>query len=521
VFQRHRRRSTCATTTRSTPIGSPPSSRPGIHEWQLTSRRGRRVVFITTRISEGLVARHREAEIRDLIIFEIWGNTTGSPPSWCKRAFEDSDDEKMTGYPGPCRAHLRRRGTPKRSIPGTTASLCKRPCFHTITLDRVNEPGAISRQQPTPGCPNAIDETGVWGWPVSTTTSTASSSRGLRGGYSNTRRRSVSRRPDSRLALLRSLGRRHASLALYPLERFPKLFIVGRTSARNLISTSTQSASMRVRQPPVSRPALAIGRGTRRGPRRTPKPRWWNLLDGIPQGFLGNADCHAWVYNTRSDHRPARRAHEGATTKGRFADSRTTSISGGAPALTAGLEFGIRRPDPAPIQRRDHRAIDVKITPAAITSAVKQPRGSRTPRARDRAGAPNTRASAGEYTTPPPAMSENVATNRCRAPNAGDGTHRGPTRSHYNARLSARRVEPKHLHTPSPGEGQRQTSRSDAGLAPFEARPPRDSACRSRRYPPGSSNWSSRPAGDLHRRAPMAPVYSTRLPRNIAGSLNG
>ena len=164
-----RRRSTCATTTRSTPSGSRRSSPAGSSEWLLN--------FATLQTGgfadEDLVKdgwTDISQRIRDRIV-ETVATATEFTPELAERAFEDSDDEKMEEIRARGRRRRRRRARPpRRSSPGTANSASGRAST-TSTCRRTTSRAATS-STPTARASSASTRPAC-GSRASTTSSTA------------------------------------------------------------------------------------------------------------------------------------------------------------------------------------------------------------------------------------------------------------------------------------------------------------------------------------------------------------
>ncbi len=150
------------------------------------------------------------------------------------KAYEDSDDEKMTEIRARVDALVANRNTAEALKPWYR-QLCKRPCFHDEYLDAYNEPGTYLIDTNGKGV-ERIDESGVWangehyeldcliyasGFEVGT-------EYARRAGFETTGRRGE-KLSEHWAGGMQSLHGIH-------VHGFPNLFVVGPTQGANLIS---------------------------------------------------------------------------------------------------------------------------------------------------------------------------------------------------------------------------------------------------------------------------------------------
>ena len=231
--------------------------------------------------------------IRDRVVTLM---TQGVPgPEAMLRAYEDSDDEKMT--------EIRERVDAVVNDPATAEGLkpwfrqlCKRPCFHDEYLQAYNEPGTHLIDTDGKGV-ERIDETGVWVNGVHYELDCNIFASGFEVGTTYARR-----------AGYETIGRDGVSLSDYWAEGmrtkhglhvhgFPNLFIVAPNQAANLISNVTQNYSETGRTM-----AAVIGHAEEVGAVQVEvtadaEQAWVDLLEGNTRGFMGNSDCTPGYYN--------------------------------------------------------------------------------------------------------------------------------------------------------------------------------------------------------------------------------
>ena len=156
----HRRRSTCAATTRSTPSGSRRSSRAGSGKW-LTNFATLLGFGLTDEdlVQDGWTDLARRVQRRVLAIVDE-NPGIELTPELIQRAYEASDDEKMEDIRARCDAIVQDPATAEALKPWYR-QLCKRPCFHDEYLQAYNRPSCHLVDTDGKGV-ERIDETGVW-----------------------------------------------------------------------------------------------------------------------------------------------------------------------------------------------------------------------------------------------------------------------------------------------------------------------------------------------------------------------
>jgi cation diffusion facilitator CzcD-associated flavoprotein CzcO len=233
--------------------------------------------------------------IRDRVVAEMSKPGAELGPETLQRAFEDSDDEKMTEIRARVDAIVDDAATAEALKPWYR-QLCKRPCFHDEYLQAYNEPGAHLVDTDGKGV-ERIDETGVWvggvhyeldclifasGFEFSTEQAKGSGFETIgRGGET----------------LAKHWAEGMQSLHGIHVHGFPNLFIVGLTQGANLISNITHNlteAGTTIAS--VVAHALETGADEVEVTEEAER-RWVELLESSSMSFLGNADCTPGYYN--------------------------------------------------------------------------------------------------------------------------------------------------------------------------------------------------------------------------------
>ena len=232
--------------------------------------------------------------IRDRVIAEMGSGAEFTPDSF-RKAYEESDDEKMT--------EIRARVEAIVSDPATAEALkpwyrqlCKRPCFHDEYLQAYNVPTCHLVDTDGKGV-ERIDETGVWvggehydldllifasGFEVGTEYS-------RRSGYETVGRDGESL-SDHWADGMQTMHGMH-------VHGFPNLFILGMTQAGNLISNITSNlveagtsvAAVVAHAEEVGAEEVEVTEDAEQA--------WVGLIEGSPTAFLGSPDCTPGYYN--------------------------------------------------------------------------------------------------------------------------------------------------------------------------------------------------------------------------------
>lgn len=155
------------------------------------------------------------------------------------RAYEDSDDEKMTEIRARVDAIVDDQATAKALKPWYR-QLCKRPCFHDDYLQAYNELGTHLVDTDGKGV-ERVDETGVWVGGTHYEVDCLIFASGFEVGTSYARRAGFETVGRGGLTLTDRWADGMQTLHGMHVHGFPNLFIVGPTQAANLISNVTSN----------------------------------------------------------------------------------------------------------------------------------------------------------------------------------------------------------------------------------------------------------------------------------------
>jgi cation diffusion facilitator CzcD-associated flavoprotein CzcO len=150
------------------------------------------------------------------------------------KAYEDSDDEKMTEIRARVDALVTDRGTAEALKPWYR-QLCKRPCFHDEYLDAYNEPGTHLIDTDGKGV-ERIDDTGVWANGEHYDLDCIIYASGFEVGTDYARRAGFETVGRDGETLSEHWADGMQSLHGIHVHGFPNLFVVGPTQGANLIS---------------------------------------------------------------------------------------------------------------------------------------------------------------------------------------------------------------------------------------------------------------------------------------------
>jgi len=232
--------------------------------------------------------------IRDRVVQLV---SDGEPfsPETLRRAYEESDDDKMT--------EIRSRVDAVVADPATAEALkpwyrqlCKRPCFHDEYLQTYNRPNVHLVDTDGKGV-ERIDERGVWVGGRHYDLDCIVFASGFEVGTEQSRRTGfeVVGRDGRTLGDHWSDGMR--TLHGIHVNGFPNLYIMGITQGANLISNIPHNF-VEAGATIAAVVAAAEARGaTEVEVTADAEEAWVTLLEGNPMAFMGNADCTPGYYN--------------------------------------------------------------------------------------------------------------------------------------------------------------------------------------------------------------------------------
>jgi cation diffusion facilitator CzcD-associated flavoprotein CzcO len=216
-------------------------------------------------------------------------------PELMLRAYEDSDDEKMT--------EIRARVDAIVGDPATAAALkpwyrqlCKRPCFHDEYLQAFNVPTCHLVDTDGKGV-ERIDETGVWVNGVHHELDVIIFASGFEVGTETSRRSGFETTGRNGETLTEHWADGMLSLHGLHVRGFPNLFVVGPGQGANLISNITQNLTEAgTTIATIIRHALDTGADE---VEVTPdaEATWVSMLEDNPRSFGGNPECTPGYYN--------------------------------------------------------------------------------------------------------------------------------------------------------------------------------------------------------------------------------
>ena len=230
--------------------------------------------------------------IRDRIMADAAGELS---PAAFRRAYEDSDDEKMEEIRARCDEIVNDPATAEALKPWYR-QLCKRPCFHDDYLDAYNEPGTRLIDTDGKGV-ERIDETGVWVNGEHFELDCLIYASGFEVGTAFTRRAGfdVTGRDGERLSEHWAEGMQ--SLHGIHVHGFPNLFVVGPTQGANLISNVPHNLTDAGRTI-----ATIIAHAEEVGADQVEvtaeaEQAWVAKIETSDRGFFGNLECTPGYYN--------------------------------------------------------------------------------------------------------------------------------------------------------------------------------------------------------------------------------
>ncbi len=233
--------------------------------------------------------------IRDRVLAEMGKPDAVLGPEIIAKAFEDSDDEKMTEIRARVDAIVQDEATAEALKPWYR-QLCKRPCFHDEYLQAYNEPGAHLVDTDGKGV-ERIDETGVWVGGVHYELDCLIFASGFEVGTEYSRRSGYETIGRGGITLSDRWADGMQTMHGMHVHDFPNLFIVGLTQAGNLISNITHNLTEAGSSiAAIVSHALEVG-ATEVEVTAEAEQAWVAQLESSAMSFLGNADCTPGYYN--------------------------------------------------------------------------------------------------------------------------------------------------------------------------------------------------------------------------------
>ncbi len=231
--------------------------------------------------------------IRDRVIAEI--NSSGVGPDTLQRAYEASDDEKMSEIRARVDAIVRDPATAEALKPWYR-QLCKRPCFHDEYLQTYNRPNVRLIDTSGKGV-ERIDATGVWAAGVHYDLDCLIFASGFEVGTEQARRSGFETVGRNGRTLSECWAEGMRSMHGIHVHGFPNLFIVSLTQAANLISNVTHNlveagttiATVVAHALKTESVAVEVTEAAEQA--------WLQLFAGNTLSLLGAADCTPGYYN--------------------------------------------------------------------------------------------------------------------------------------------------------------------------------------------------------------------------------
>ncbi|KLR59918.1 putative flavoprotein involved in K+ transport [Actinobacteria bacterium IMCC26207] len=233
--------------------------------------------------------------IRDRVVAEMSVPGVEFGPETVKRAFDESDDEKMNEIRSRVDAIVNDPATAEHLKPWYR-QLCKRPCFHDEYLQAYNEPGAHLIDTAGLGV-ERIDATGVWVAGEHYELDCLIFASGFEVGTEHARRAGFETTGRNNEALSEHWAEGMTTLHGINVYGFPNLFIVGPNQGANLISNITHNlVEAGTTVAATIAHAAACGAETVEVTEQA-EQAWIDLLDGMGTSIFGNLDCTPGYYN--------------------------------------------------------------------------------------------------------------------------------------------------------------------------------------------------------------------------------
>ena len=232
--------------------------------------------------------------IRDRVVAEVTAGAELTPET-IQRAFEESDDEKMTEIRARVDAIVRDPATADALKPWYR-QLCKRPCFHDEYLQAYNEPGVQLVDTDGRGV-RRVDETGVWVGDRHYELDCLIFASGFEVGTDYARRSGYETHGTDGVALSQRWADGMNTLHGIHVHGFPNLFVVGLSQGANLISNITHNlVEAGTTIAAVVAHALEVG-ADRVEVTEQAEADWVAMLENATGVFIGNPDCTPGYYN--------------------------------------------------------------------------------------------------------------------------------------------------------------------------------------------------------------------------------
>jgi cation diffusion facilitator CzcD-associated flavoprotein CzcO len=233
--------------------------------------------------------------VRDRVVADLGASGSILDMAAIQKAFEDSDDEKMTEIRARVDAIVKDEATAEKLKPWYR-QLCKRPCFHDEYLQTFNRPNVHLVDTDGKGV-ERIDATGVWARGVHYDLDCLVFASGFefatdferRAGFETVGRDGV-KLSDRWRDGMQSLHGIH-------VHGFPNLFIVGLVQGGGLISNITHNlVEAGTTITAVVKHALEVDAAQVEATTDAEQV-WVQQIADAPQSFLGNPECTPGYYN--------------------------------------------------------------------------------------------------------------------------------------------------------------------------------------------------------------------------------
>ncbi len=232
--------------------------------------------------------------IRDRVVAAIDAGEEFTPAT-VQRAFEDSDDEKMT--------EIRARVDDVVADPATADALkpwyrqlCKRPCFHDEYLQAFNRPTCHLVDTDGRGV-ERIAADGVWAAGRHHRIDVLVIASGFEVGTEYSRRSGYETVGLDGVTLGARWADGMCTLHGMHVHGFPNLFVIGMAQAGNLISNFTHNLTEAAATAAAVIAHAEVTGATEVEATAEAEQRWVELVSENASAFLGNAECTPGYYN--------------------------------------------------------------------------------------------------------------------------------------------------------------------------------------------------------------------------------